>query len=206
VRSPIDGMVLERRVSTGQTVAASFQTPVLFTLASDLATLQLAVDIDEADIGLVREGQSAHFTVDAYPQRQFDARLISVRNLPKSANGVVTYQGLLAVDNSAKLLRPGLTATASILVSETKDALLVPNGALRFAPPAKDATAPPLVPATNGEAVGRVWVLQDGKPVVRDIRIGHSDGRNTEVISGELKAGERIITDIAAPLVPRARP
>jgi HlyD family secretion protein len=120
VRSPIDGVVLERRVSTGQTVAASFQTPVLFTLASDLSTMQLAVDIDEADIGLVREGQTAHFTVDAYPQRQFDARLISVRNLPKSANGVVTYQGLLAVDNSAKLLRPGLTATASILVSETK--------------------------------------------------------------------------------------
>ena len=206
VRSPIDGVVLERRVSTGQTVAASFQTPVLFTLASDLSTMQLAVDIDEADIGLVREGQTAHFTVDAYPQRQFDARLISLRNLPKTANGVVTYQGVLAVDNSAKLLRPGLTATASILISETKEALLVPNGALRFAPPAKDATAPPLVPATNGEAVGRVWVLLDGKPVARDVRIGHSDGRNTEVISGDLKQGEQVITDIAAAPVPRARP
>jgi len=206
VRSPIDGVVLERRVSTGQTVAASFQTPVLFTLASDLSTMQLAVDIDEADIGLVRDGQTAHFTVDAYPQRQFDARLISVRNLPKSANGVVTYQGLLAVDNSAKLLRPGLTATASILVSETKDVLLVPNGALRFNPPAKDATAPPLVPATNGEAVGRVWVLRDGEPVARDLRIGHTDGRSTEVISGDLKASDRVITDIAAPARPAARP
>ena len=206
VRSPIDGVVLERRVSTGQTVAATFQTPVLFSLATDLAIMQLAVDIDEADIGLVREGQSAHFTVDAYPQRQFDAKLISVRNLPKSANGVVTYQGLLAVDNSAKLLRPGLTATASILVSETKDALQVPNGALRFAPPAKDASAPPLVPATNGEAVGRVWVMQNGKPAARDVRIGHSDGRNTEVISGDLKVGERVITDIAAAPVPPARP
>jgi HlyD family secretion protein len=202
VRSPIDGVVLERRVSTGQTVAASFQTPVLFTLATDLATMQLAIDIDEADIGLVHEGQSAHFTVDAYPQRQFDARLISVRNLPKSANGVVTYQGLLAVDNSAKLLRPGLTATASILVSQTKEALLIPNGALRFAPPAKDATAQPLAPTTNGEAVGRVWVLQDGKPVARDLRIGHTDGHNTEVISGPLKAGDRVITDLAATPAP----
>jgi HlyD family secretion protein len=206
VRSPIDGVVLERRVATGQTVAASFQTPVLFSLASDLATMQLAVDIDEADIGVVREGQTAHFTVDAYPQRQFDARLISLRNLPKTANGVVTYQGVLTVDNSAKLLRPGLTATASILISETKEALLVPNGALRFAPPAKEVTAPAFVPATNGETVGRVWVLQDGKPVARDLRIGHSDGRNTEVVSGDLKASERVITDIAAPPVPRARP
>src|SRR6185369_16242755 len=115
---------------------------------------------------------------DAYPQRQFDARLISVRNLPKTANGVVTYQGLLAVDNSAKLLRPGLTATAAILVSEIKEALLVPNGALRFAPPSNEVTAPAFTPATNGQPVGRVWVLQDGKPVPRDLRIGHTNGRS----------------------------
>ena len=114
VRSPIDGMVLERRVATGQTVAASFQTPVLFVLASDLSTLQLAVDIDEADIGVVHEGQSATFTVDAYPQRRFAATLISLRNAPKSANGVVTYQGVLSVDNSAMLLRPGLTAMSVV--------------------------------------------------------------------------------------------
>ena len=118
VRSPINGVVLERRVSTGQTVAASFQTPVLFTLASDLSMMQLAVDIDEADIGLVHEGQQASFAVDAYPQRRFDAKLVSLRNSPKTANGVVTYQGVLTVDNSAKLLRPGLTATANILVSQ----------------------------------------------------------------------------------------
>src|SRR5258705_7520243 len=97
VRSPINGLVLERRVSSGQTVAASFQTPVLFTLASDLSMMQLAVDIDEADIGVVHEGQMASFAVDAYPQRRFDAKLISLRNSPKTANGVVTYQGLLTV-------------------------------------------------------------------------------------------------------------
>ena len=197
VRSPINGVVLERRVSTGQTVAASFQTPVLFTLASDLSMMQLAVDIDEADIGLVHEGQPATFAVDAYPQRRFDAKLISLRNSPKSANGVVTYEGLLTVDNSAKLLRPGLTATASILVSQSDNAVLVPNGALRFTPPAKDASAPPLQPATNGEQKGRVWVLDGKLLVARDLRIGRSDGRNTEVLSGGLKPGERVITDIA---------
>jgi HlyD family secretion protein len=178
-------------------VAASFQTPVLFTLATDLSTMQLAVDIDEADIGSVHEGQTANFTVDAYPQRRFDARLISLRNSPKTTNGVVTYQGVLAVDNAAMLLRPGLTATVNILVAETKDALLVPNGALRFTPSAKDATAPPLPHAANGEAMGRLWVMQGGKPVAHDVRIGRSDGRNTEILSGDLKPGDPIITDIA---------
>jgi HlyD family secretion protein len=195
VRSPIDGVVLDRKVSVGQTVAATFQTPVLFTLASDLSTMQLDVDVDEADIGSVKEGQTASFSVDAYPQRRFDARLISLRNSPKTANGVVTYQGILTVDNGAMLLRPGLTATVDILVSETKDALLVPNGALRFTPAAKDISVPPLQPARNGDAMGRVWVL-DGKPVPRDVRTGRSDGRSTEILSSDLKAGEPIITDI----------
>jgi HlyD family secretion protein len=198
IRSPIDGVVLDRKVEPGQTVAASFQTPVLFTLASDLSRMQLQVDIDEADIGAVREGQTASFSVDAYPQRRFDAKLIALRNAPNTVNGVVTYQGILEVDNGAKLLRPGLTATVDILVAENKDALLVPNGALRFTPPAKDASAPPLAPATNGEAVGRVWVMDGGKPAPRDIRIGRSDGRATEVLSGPLQPSERVIVDIAA--------
>lgn len=195
IRSPIDGIVLDRKVSPGQTVAASFQTPVLFTLASDLKRMQLQVDIDEADIGLVREGQTASFAVDAFPQRRFQARLISLRNAPKTENGVVTYQGVLAVDNGEGLLRPGLTATAEILVSQNPDALLVPNGALRFTPPQGQAAAAPLQRATNGEAVGRVWVLVGATPSPRDIRIGRTDGRVTEVISGELKAGEHVITD-----------
>jgi HlyD family secretion protein len=199
VRSPIDGVVLDRKVSPGQTVAATFQTPVLFTLASDLSTMQLNVDVDEADIGSVKEGQTASFSVDAYPQRRFDARLVSLRNSPKSANGVVTYQGVLTVDNTARLLRPGLTATADILVSDTKDALLVPNGALRFTPAAKDVSAPPLQQARNGEAMGRVWVLDaNNRPNPRDVRIGRTDGRSTEILSGNLKAGERIVTDVAA--------
>ena len=198
VRSPIDGVVLDRKISSGQTVAATFQTPVLFTLASDLSMMQLAVDIDEADIGLVKEGQLANFTVDAYPQRRFEAKLISLRNSPKSANGVVTYQGVLSVDNSTMLLRPGLTATVDIQVSDAKDALLVPNSALRFTPPQKEAAVPALQPSRNGQLMGRVWVLEAGKPSPRDLRIGRSDGRSTEIISGNLKAGEPIIVDVAA--------
>src|ERR1051326_4802989 len=195
VRSPIDGMVLERRVSTGQTVAATFQTPVLFVLASDLSMLQLAVYIDEADIGLVHEGQTATFTVDAYPQRRFSAKLTSLRNSPKTTNGVVTYQGVLTVDNSAMLLRPGLTANVNILVSETEDALLVPNGALRFTPES-EAKAAPVAQPGNDEVMGRVWVQSENKPAARDVKIGRSDGRNTEVLSGDLHEGERVITDV----------
>jgi HlyD family secretion protein len=196
IRSPIDGVVLDRKVEPGQTVAAQFQTPVLFTLASDLSRMQLQVDIDEADIGVVREGQAATFTVDAYPQRRFDAKLISLRSAPKTVNGVVTYQGVLEVDNGENLLRPGLTATVDILVAEAKDALLVPNGALRFTPP---RAPPPQVAARNGEIAGRVWVLQDGKPASRDLKLGRTDGTRTEVLAGDLKPGEAVITDLGAP-------
>src|SRR5207253_260052 len=155
----------------------------LYTRASDLKTLQLQVDIDEADIGLVREGQAATFTVDAYPQREFQAKLVSLHNAPKSTNGVVTYQGVLAVDNSSMLLRPGLTANVNILISRTGDAVLVANGALRFTPPAKAVTPPPpRGRGANGETLGRVWVLQNGKPVARDVKTGRTDGHNTEVL------------------------
>ena len=198
VRSPIDGIVLERKVSTGQTVAATFQTPVLFTLASDLSIMQLAVDIDEADIGSVQEGQTATFSVDAYPQQRFNAKLVSLRNSPKTTNGVVTYQGVLTVDNSGMQLRPGLTANVDILVSETSDTLLVPNGALRFTPPAAAASAPPLQHPGNGDVVGRIWILEANKPVARDLKIGRSDGSNTQVLSGDLKQGDRVITDVAS--------
>jgi HlyD family secretion protein len=202
VRSPIDGIVLDRKVQQGQTVASQFQTPVLFTLASDLARMKLEVDIDEADIGQVREGQTATFSVDAFPQRRFDAKLTSLRNAPKTTNGVVTYQGVLEVDNSEGLLRPGLTATVDILVAEADDTLLVPNGALRFTPPGGDAVAPPLVPSNNGELVGRVWVMEDAKPVARDLRIGRSDGRNTQVLSGDLMPGDDVIVDTATGRAP----
>lgn len=204
ILSPIDGIVLDRRVEPGQAVAATMQTPVLFTLASDLKSMELQVDIDEADIGTVHEGQSATFTVDAFAQRSFDAKLIAVYNAPKTTNGVVTYQGILLVDNSDQSLRPGLTATAEILVANIKGALLVPNGALRFAPDQDivDA-APPLPPAANGERVSRIWVLEDGKPRPRTLKLGATNGTSTVVTSGDLKPGETVIVDIRMPVAAR---
>ena len=135
IRSPIDGVVLARSVEPGQTVAASFQAPVLFTLARDLAQMTLHVDVDEADVGKVAAGQEATFTVDAHPGREFPSRLMSLRNIPKTDQNVVTYEAVLAVDNSEMLLRPGMTATATIQTQRKADVLLVPNAALRFTPP-----------------------------------------------------------------------
>ncbi len=199
VRSPIDGMVLDRKISPGQTVASGFQTPILFTLASDLDKMQLAVDIDEADIGSVKAGQDATFVVDAFPQHRFNAKLIDLYNSPQTLNNVVTYRGVLAVDNKEGLLRPGLTATADIITAQVKDALLVPNGALRFTPPNIPLDKlPPAPKAPNGQMAGRIWVLNDKKqPEPRDLIIGESDGRQSEVLKGNLKVGEKVITDIA---------
>ena len=135
IRSPIKGIVLDRQVDPGQTVAASFQTPTLFTLAEDLSRMKLIVDVDEADIGSVKPGQSASFRVDAYPEKRFASRVMEVRNTPKTANGIVTYQVVLSVDNRSLSLKPGMTATADITVARIVDTLVVPNAALRFTPP-----------------------------------------------------------------------
>lgn len=201
IKSPIDGIVLTRNVEPGQTIAVTFQTPILFTLASDLSQMELKIDVDEADIGSVREGQAATFSVDAFPQHRFNARLTSLHNAPKSENGVVTYQGVLTVDNSAHLLRPGLTANADILVASIDTALLVPNGALRFTPPESAAApgTPPPPPKRNGEIVGRVWLMGPAGLTPRDIRTGRSDGRMTEVVAGNLRRGDKVVTDIVAP-------
>ena len=137
--SPIDGIVLSRHVEPGQTVTAGFSTPLLFKLAQDLTQMRLNVDVDEADMGRVREGQDASFTVDAYPDRTFSSKVTSLRNEPKTSQNVVTYQGVLSVDNQQRLLRPGMTCTATILADMRKDVLVVPNAALRFAPPVSNA-------------------------------------------------------------------
>ena len=132
--SPIDGIVLRRNVDPGQTVASSFQAPVLFSIAENLKQMQLQVDVDEADVGLVQLGQSAAFGVDAFPDRKFPAVIRDVRYAPETIQGVVTYKAVLNIDNSDLLLRPGMTATAEIKVKEVADALLVPNASLRFTP------------------------------------------------------------------------
>ena len=135
IRSPINGIVLTRNVEQGQTVAASFETPVLFTLAENLTQMELHVNVDEADIGRVNEGQNATFTVDAYPNRTFKAQIIQTRYGAETVDGVVTYETVLSVDNSDLALRPGMTATADIIVLQVDDALIVPNAALRFEMP-----------------------------------------------------------------------
>ena len=135
IRSPVDGVVLSRSISPGQTVAASFTAPVLFVVARDLTSMKLSVDIDEADVGSVKDGQKAVFTVDAYPKREFPAVVKAIKNVPTSGKDVVTYSAELTVDNSERLLRPGMTATATIITEFRSQVLMIPNSALRFRPP-----------------------------------------------------------------------
>ncbi len=196
IYSPIDGVVLDRKVEVGQTVVAAMTTPVLYTLASDLNQMELDVDIDEADVGLVHAGSHATFNVDAYPTRKFNAELISIHNAPKTVQGVVTYQGVLLVQNEGGLLKPGMTATAEIEAANIKDALLVPGTALRFVPPEEiKKLAPDPPPELNGINAGRVWVKTGDKLTAKDIRLGATDGRLTQVLSGDLKPGDVVVTD-----------
>jgi len=212
IKSPINGMVLDRQVDPGQTVAASFQTPTLFTLAEDLTKMKLIIDVDEADIGNVKVGQLARFHVDAYPDRAFESRVQEVRSTPKTSNGVVTYQTVLTVDNKERLLQPGMTATAEITVTQVTDALLVPNAALRFTPPAaaRQATGGagfrllPRPPGgqrrdrSNEDAPPHVWTEADGELKQVDVTLGPTDGKVTVVKSGGLTAGTPVIVDLAA--------
>ena len=208
IRSPIDGIVLQRQIEPGRTVAASFQTPVLFVLASDLTRMTLALDIDEADVGEVRAGQAADFTVDAYPNRTFAAHVRSVRNAAKTVEGVVTYQAILDVTNADLALRPGMTATATIKTLQVHDALLVPNAALRFIPEAQAAsTAASRPPGSSGSSTPhRVWTLRQGAPVAIPLVTGASDGQWTEVTSGDVAPGLPLITGVGTASATPATP
>ncbi|MCF8476816.1 MAG: efflux RND transporter periplasmic adaptor subunit [Pseudolabrys sp.] len=210
ITSPIDGVVLTRSIDPGQTVASSLQAPVLFSIAEDLKQMELQVDVDEADVGKVAAGQGATFTVDAFPNRKFPATIRELRFASETIQGVVTYKAVLSIDNSELLLRPGMTATAEIKVLEVNDALLVPNAALRYAPPVADKAEsrsilsqllpgrPQFRAAAPRDEAGNnrtVWVLQDGEPKQVQITIGSSDGKNTEVKSGDVRAGQALIVD-----------
>lgn len=210
IRSPIDGIVLSRNVEAGQTIAASLQTPVLFTLAEDLTQMELEVDVDEADVGEVREGQSATFSVDAYADREFPARITQLRYASETIEGVVSYKAELQVENPDLALRPGMTATAAIVVAEVDNALLIPNAALRFVPPQKETDErgllQKLVPFGPRRTVRRqesgatetrrtIYRLVDGKAQQIDIQVGATDGQRTQVTSGDLAAGATVIVD-----------
>ncbi|MBX3576641.1 MAG: efflux RND transporter periplasmic adaptor subunit [Rhizobiaceae bacterium] len=204
ITSPIDGIVLSRSISEGSTVAASLQAPVLFSIAGDLRQMEARVDVDEADIGGVAVGQAAAFRVDAYRERAFPATIKGIRFESETINNVVTYKALLDVDNSALLLRPGMTATADIVVGTVKAALLVPNAALRFLPPGGSTGTgsifgpPHMGPITSAEPGGgqrSVWVLRDGVPAEVQVKVGATDGTSTEILSGDLAEGNAVITD-----------
>jgi HlyD family secretion protein len=218
IRSPIDGLILDRQVEPGQTVAASLQAPILFTLAENLTNMSLYVAVDEADVGQVSEGQRATFVVDAYPDKRFPARISQVRFAPKEASGVVTYECILEVDNSDLLLRPGMTATADIVTAEVRDAVLAPNVALRFTPTGLErpdaAQAQPgasfiskIMPGPRrrprpqgqngktpkGKAGPKLWVLEDGRPVARPVTTGPSDGVKTQIVRGDVAPGQTVV-------------
>ena len=208
ILSPIDGIVLKRAVEPGQTVASSLQAPVLFILAEDLKRMQLEANIDEADIGTVKLGQEANFTVDAFTGRNFPARIEAVEFFPQTTDGVVTYKAILSVDNSDLALRPGMTATAQVTVQEISNALLVPNAALRYSPPvaAKQQSfslsrlfLPRMPrnerPARTETVAGErgVWVLKDNVPEALRITTGVSDGKMTEVVKGDISPDALLI-------------
>jgi len=221
IRSPVSGVVVDRSVDVGQTVAASLQTPTLFKIAQDLSKMQIDANFAEADIGSIRVGQSVRFTVDAFPNRNFIGVVKLIRLNPTTVSNVVTYDAVINVDNPEQILLPGMTAYVSIAVAERKDVLMITNAALRFKP----ANAESLKSAANpGEEKkssvqangaqkgdkdnqrnssgakpkrdafsGKVYVLENGALRPVNISLGITDNRNTEITGGELKAGDQIV-------------
>ncbi len=192
--SPVDGTVVSRNVDVGQTVAASFQTPTLFTIAQDLTKMQIDSNIAEADIGRIIVGQPVEFTVDAYPDITFKGKVSQVRNAPITVQNVVTYDVVVKVDNSDLKLKPGMTANISIIISNKEDILRIPNAALRFRmSEGRKAAAP-----DQKERGMSVWVLENKKPKRVKVSTGISDGAFTELLSGDLKEGQELIVESLA--------
>lgn len=203
IRSPVSGVVVDRSVDVGQTVAASLQTPTLFKIAQDLAKMQIDANFAEADIGSIRVGQAVHFTVDAFPNRSFKGAVRLIRLNPTNVQNVVTYDVVINVSNPELILMPGMTAYVSIAVAQRRDTLLVPNAALRFKPAVdtakndadtkpRDTRSEPGKPKLDG-FTGKVYTLKNGKLVPVAVKLGITDNRNTEIISGELKEGDQLV-------------
>jgi HlyD family secretion protein len=227
--SPINGVVVSRSVDVGQTVAASLQAPILFTIAEDLHKMQVDTSVAEADIGRLQSGMKATFTVDAYPSDRFEGTVRQIRHAPQNVQNVVTYDAVIDVDNKELKLQPGMTANCTFVYAERDDVLNVPNAALRFRPPPelmaelrKQGGAPAEEwrrPGSGGGGAGAdgghsgrrqggasneppdrrtVWVLRDERPTPVHVRIGISDGTRTEIVEGELKPGDQVITDASS--------
>jgi len=183
--SPVDGTVVSRNVTIGQTVAASFQTPTLFLIATDMTRMQVDTNVSETDIGSIREGQQASFHVESFSNRPFDATVVQVRQAPQTIQNVVTYDVVLGVDNRSLLLKPGMTATVKLVIDAREHALRVPDQALRFKPASSSASTPP--------EARQVWTLIDGRAVAIPVVLGLDDDTFSEVLSGNLRPGQSII-------------
>ncbi len=182
ITSPIDGVVLSKSVEEGQTVAASFSTPELFTIAQDLTNMQVVADVDEADIGDVKEGERVSFTVDAYPDDTFEGTVKQVRQEATTTNNVVTYEVVISAPNADLKLKPGLTANVTIYTAERKGVLAVPSKALRFTP-TKETVGKMKIVDVQG-AKNKVWTIEDNSIVAHKVNIGMADGTNTQIIGG----------------------
>jgi HlyD family secretion protein len=215
IRSPVSGVVVDRSVDVGQTVAASLQTPTLFKIAQDLSRMQIDANFAEADIGNIRIGQTAHFTVDAFPDRNFQGVVKLIRMNPTTLQNVVTYDVVINVNNPEQILLPGMTTYVSIAVAERKQTLLVPSAALRFKPANDDkkqytdnqTDKKNSSRSSSGKNAkdhaaqqgysGKVYVLKNGELLPVKVRLGITDNRNTEILAGELKAGDEVVTSDA---------
>jgi len=226
IRSPVDGIVISRSVDVGQTVAASLQAPTLFSIANDLTKMEVHTNVDEADVGNIREGQDVTFTVDAHPTRRFRGKVHQVRNAPQIIQNVVTYDAVVRIDNKELLLKPGMTANVQFLVSEKEDVLTIPNMALRFKPPDEKNEAQDLLRQEQSRAAPRVGARRTSRPgggggggsgsegrrvrevkiyLVKgskaqsvDVQIGITDGSRTEVISGSLNENDPVIIGMSS--------
>ncbi|MFZ3087061.1 MAG: efflux RND transporter periplasmic adaptor subunit [Methylotenera sp.] len=215
IRSPVSGIVVDRQIDVGQTVAASFQTPTLIKIAQDLSKMQINTSFAEADIGNIKVGQTAKFSVDAFPNLNFEGAVKQIRLNPTTTSNVVSYDVVVSVDNPEQILLPGMTAYVNIVFAKHDNVMLVPNAALRFKPKAENEPADVKSnkngntsnrslgngkkktsaekPGADGLGRGKLFVLQDGKPQMRQVKVGITDGKLTEIVSSELKPGDKVI-------------
>ena len=191
---------MSRNVTMGQTVAASFQTPTLFLIATDLTKMQVDTNVSESDIGSIKEGNKAIFTVDAFPKRTFNGTVVQVRQSPQTVQNVVTFDVVIGADNSDLAMKPGMTAATRIVTDERNDVIRVPNQALRYRPSARTGAANrqsegrPTKPAAGEASQAQLWVLRDGQPVSVPVVVGLDDDTFTEIVQGEVKPGDQVIT------------
>jgi HlyD family secretion protein len=224
IRSPVDGLVISRNVDVGQTVAASLQAPTLFTIANELARMEVHTNVDEADVGNVKEGQEVTFTVDAFPSRRFRGRVHQVRNAPIVVQNVVTYVAVVRIDNKELLLKPGMTANVQFLVSQKEDVLTIPNMAMRFKPPEEKEEAQELLrreqsrtapkigerrtsrqsaargsgASGGGTRRARIYLLKDDKAQPVEIQLGITDGSRTEIRNGDVQENDPVIIGMSS--------